>query len=123
MKIALTAQGDHLDAQVDPRFGRARAFVLYDTETGEWSVLDNVQNAEAAEGSGVQTATAVVKAGAEAVLTGHCGPRAFDALSAAGIAVHATVGGTVREAIERFNAGQTEAAANANVEAHSGMAL
>jgi len=29
----------------------------------------------------------------------------------------------VREAIERFNAGQTEAAANANVEAHSGMAL
>lgn len=119
MRLAITTRGSNLDGQVDPRFGRAQAFVLYDTETDEWSVLDNIQNLEAAQGAGIQAASAVAKAGVEAVLTGNCGPRAFATLSAAGIVVHATVSGTVREAIAAFKAGQLEAAAEANVEGHS----
>ena len=43
MKIAITTSGDGLDSQVDPRFGRAKAFIIYDTESGEWSLLDNAQ--------------------------------------------------------------------------------
>ncbi|NQT85795.1 NifB/NifX family molybdenum-iron cluster-binding protein [bacterium] len=121
MRIAITTQGDNLDARVDLRFGRAHAFVLYDTGTDEWSVLDNTQNLEAAQGAGIQAASAVAKAGVEAVLTGNCGPRAFATLSAASIAVHATVSGTVRDAIEAFKAGQLQVAAEANVEGHSGM--
>ena len=56
MKIAITTSGDSLDAAVDPRFGRAKAFILYDTETDEWSVLDNAQNLNAAQGAGIQAA-------------------------------------------------------------------
>ncbi len=121
MKIAITASGDTLDAPVDPRFGRAQAFIIYDTETEEWSPLDNAQNLNAAQGAGIQAAAAVADAGAEAVITGHCGPRAFATLSAADIAVYTGASGTVRDAIDALNAGQLEAANGATVRAHFGM--
>ncbi len=33
MKIAITAEEQKLTSRVDPRFGRAKWFVFYDTET------------------------------------------------------------------------------------------
>jgi predicted Fe-Mo cluster-binding NifX family protein len=120
MKIAITTSGEDLDAAVDPRFGRARAFILYDTDSGEWSVLDNAQNLNAAQGAGVQSGTTVVNAGAQAVLTGNCGPRAFTTLAAGGVQVYTGATGTVREAIAAFQAGELEQAQGANVGAHFG---
>ncbi len=121
MKIAIITSGDGLDSHVDPRFGRAKAFVIYDTDTGEWSLLDNAQNLNAAQGAGIQAAAAVANAGVEAVLTGNCGPRAFATLSAAGIAAYHGVSGTVQQAIDALSAGELQAASQASVGAHSGM--
>lgn len=123
MKIAITTSGKDLDAPVDPRFGRARSFILYDTDSGQWSALDNAQNLNAAQGAGVQAATTVVNAGAEAVLTGNCGPKAFRALSAGKVKVYTAVSGTVREAVEKLMSGTLQAVAQASVDAHSGMGL
>ncbi len=123
MRIAITTSGAGLDAPVDPRFGRAKSFIIYDTDSGQWSVLDNAQNLNAAQGAGIQAATAVVNAGAEAILTGNCGPKAFRALLAGKVRVYTGVSGTVRQAIEQFRAGQLEAADAANVESHSGTGL
>jgi len=121
VKIAITSSGETLEAAVDPRFGRAKTFILYDTDTGEWSALDNMQNLQAAQGAGIQAATAVVNAGAQAVLTGNCGPRAFTTLAAAQVTVYPGVSGTVQEAIDAFKAGELAAAGGANVNAHFGM--
>ncbi len=44
MKVALAAQGPDLKSPVDPYFGRARYFVVVDTESGEFSVHDNVRS-------------------------------------------------------------------------------
>ena len=44
MKIAVTSQGEGMNARVDPRFGRARYFIVVDTETGESSTVDNAVN-------------------------------------------------------------------------------
>ncbi|MBN1917689.1 MAG: NifB/NifX family molybdenum-iron cluster-binding protein [Verrucomicrobia bacterium] len=118
MKVAVTSRGKELDSEVDPRFGRARFFVLVDTDTGEFQAMDNGQNLNAAQGAGIQAAQNVAALGAEALLTGHCGPNAFRALSAGGIKVFAAVTGTVAEAIEQFKAGTLAPAEDADVQGH-----
>jgi len=106
MKIAVTSQGKTLDSQVDPRFGRAPYFIIVDTESLDFEVIDNSANQNAFKGAGIQAATDVSKHKAEVLLTGHCGPNAFKALSAAGIKVCNNATGTVREAVDAFKAGK-----------------
>ena len=72
----------------------------------------------AAQGAGIQAAQTIVKAGAEALVTGHCGPKAFRVLAAAGIKVYNTDASTISEALTRYRAGQLTEATAANVESH-----
>jgi len=118
MKIAVTANGPDLSAAVDPRFGRASHFVCIDLDTGEFEAVDNAPNLQAAQGAGIQSAQTVSRLGAECVLTGHCGPKAFRTLAAADIRVIVGVEGTVAEAIERFKTGELQPAAAPDVEGH-----
>jgi len=118
MKIAITSQGQDLTSQVDPRFGRAKYFVVVDTETNEISSHDNSQNLNAARGAGIQAGKTVTNLGVEAVITGNVGPKAFATLNAGGIKVYIGVTGLVKDAIEKFNAGLLEWANQANVEGH-----
>jgi predicted Fe-Mo cluster-binding NifX family protein len=118
MKIAVTSQGADLDSQVDPRFGRAAYILIVDTETFEFEVLDNKENANALKGAGIQAASMVSDKNAEALLTGYCGPNAFMTLEAAKIQVANDVEGTVRNAVKSFNEGKLTFADKANVEGH-----
>lgn len=118
MKIVITASGETLDSQVDPRFGRATKFIVYDTESGEYQARDNIQNLNAPQGAGIQAAQAVCGLGVQSVLTGHCGPKAFQVLSAGGVQIYTDVQGTVRDAIEAFKAGKLSAANAADVQSH-----
>jgi predicted Fe-Mo cluster-binding NifX family protein len=118
MKVIVTAQGPNIDSPVDPRFGRARYFLLIDTDTRECSAHDNAQNLNAPQGAGIQAAQTVARLGAEAVLTGHVGPKAFTALQAAGITVYTGASDTVQKAVERLVAGGFSAADGADVEGH-----
>ena len=120
MKIAVTSQGRDLNSQVDPRFGRAKAFIVVDTETDEFSVHDNTQNLNAVQGAGIQAGRTVVDLGVTAVITGNVGPKAFATLGAANIKIYPRASGTVKEAVEQFKAGQLQLADNANVEGHWG---
>lgn len=118
MKIVVTAEGATLDSPVDPRFGRARYFVLVDTDSGELAAHDNVQNLNAPQGAGIQAAQTVARLGAGAVLTGHVGPKAFAVLQGAGVTVCTGAAGTVQEALAAYQAGRLQAAAQADVEGH-----
>jgi predicted Fe-Mo cluster-binding NifX family protein len=115
MKIAVTAQGPTLESEVDLRFGRARYFIVADTETGEFQAVDNEQNLNAAQGAGVQAAQLVAAQGVEALLSGHCGPKAFQVLTAGGIKIFNGAAGTVADAIEQFKAGELTEADGADV--------
>ena len=118
MKIVITSRGETLDAPVDPQFGRAPRLLLHDTETGAVRVVENTQNMNAPQGAGIQTAQTVARLGAGCVITGHCGPKAFRALAAAGVAVVTGASGPAREAVEAYRAGRLKPAASADVEGH-----
>ncbi|MBW2622596.1 MAG: DUF134 domain-containing protein [Deltaproteobacteria bacterium] len=114
-KIAISSEGPTLDEKVDPRFGRAGGFIIIDPETMDFEYKGNGASQAAARGAGIQTAELVSGTGANVVLTGYVGPKAFDALTAAGIKVGQDCEGlTVREAIERFNNGSIKIADKPN---------
>ncbi len=106
MKIAVTCAGGDPSAPLDSRFGRAAAFLLFDTDTKEYQTIDNTQNLQAAQGAGVQAAQNVATAGAEVLLTGHVGPKAFQVFQAAKIRVYLAENQTVQEAVDAFQAGK-----------------
>lgn len=107
MKIAISSEGPGLDAQVDPRFGRAAGFVVLDTQTRQTTYLDNGASQAAAQGAGIQTAERLANAGVQAVLSGFVGPKAFTALQAAGVAVFQELDkGSVGEAVALYESGK-----------------
>jgi len=118
MKIAITSQGQQLNSPLDPRFGRAKYFLVVDTDSGDFTAVDNSQNLNAAQGAGVQAGKKVVDLGVEAVVTGHVGPKAFATLHAAGVAVYTGASGTVAEAVEQFKTGRLQQSGKADVEGH-----
>ena len=120
MKIAVTAQGGSLDSSVDPRFGRCPYYIIVDTETMEFEAIENPY-AHSLTGAGIQAAQFVANQGVEAVLTGSCGPNAFQVLQTAGVKVIVGVVGRVRDAVERFKRGELQPTFQPNVPPHFGM--
>lgn len=118
MKIAVTAQGRDLSSDVDPRFGRAKYFLIVETETGDHQAADNAQNLNASQGAGIQAGRNVVELGVGAVITGHVGPKAFSTLRAGGVKIFTGATGTVAEAVAQFKAGRLQQALDADVEGH-----
>lgn len=120
-RIAVTSEGPTMDDRVDPRFGRAGGFAIVDPATME--VVDYVDNGSSqamAQGAGIQAAENVANAGATVLLTGYVGPKAFTALQAAGVAIGQDVDGmTVREAVEKYKAGNVSMADNPNAQSGS----
>jgi len=120
MKIAVTAKGKTLDDTVDPRFGRAPCFLIVDTETMDFTVVEN-PNVAAGGGAGIQSAQLMAEHGVKTVLTGNCGPNAYRTLNAAGIDVIVGVNGVIRNAVAQFKAGALKSIDGPNVQSHHGM--
>ena len=118
MKIALTTSGDDLNAPLDSRFGRAPKFLIYDTDSGTFDVVDNAQNLNAAQGAGIQSAQNLARLGAQVLVTGHCGPKAFRVLQAAGIKIFNTAAATAKEALDQYVGGKLVETTAADVEGH-----
>jgi predicted Fe-Mo cluster-binding NifX family protein len=91
---------------------------MADTDAGAWSIIDNEPNYNAVQGAGIQTAETAARAGAEAVLTGHCGPKAFRTLAAAGIPVVVGVSGSVGDAVRAYQSGELKATDAPDVQGH-----
>jgi predicted Fe-Mo cluster-binding NifX family protein len=119
MKIAISATGSTLDAEVDPRFGRCQHFIIADTETPKFDAVDN-SSAAASGGAGISAAQMIVGKGVKAVLTGNCGPNAYQVLSSAGIEVITGVSGKVKDAIEGYKSGKFQSSPQPNVPGHFG---
>lgn len=102
MRLVFTSTGIDLSSPLDPSFGRTINFLVFDLQTQQLEVISNQQNLDAAQGAGIQAAQTIVKAGASALITGHCGPKAFRVLEAAGVKVFNTDSPTIAEALARY---------------------
>ena len=120
MKVAVTASEPSLAAGVDPRSARCPCFLVVDTDDTSFEVVEN-PNAALGGGAGVQSAQLMVEKGVQAVLTGNCGPNAYQALSAAGIGVLVGCSGPVSDVLEQFRAGRLHAVGRPNVVGKFGL--
>jgi len=120
MKICITSQGDSLDSQVDPRFGRCQYFIIADTENSDFEVVQN-SNISGMGGVGIQSAQFIAEKQAKVVLTGNVGPNAFQGLQAAGIEIITGVSGSIKEVIEKYNKGELKTTKEASVNSKFGV--
>ncbi|HIJ72291.1 MAG TPA: 4Fe-4S binding protein [Planctomycetes bacterium] len=120
MKIAVTSTGPTLDSNVEVRFGRCAYFLIIDTDTMEFESIEN-PNIARGGGAGIQSAQLMSEKGVTTVLTGNCGPNAFNIFGQAGIQVIVGVSGLVCDAVEQFKAGDLSSASRPNVASHFGM--
>jgi predicted Fe-Mo cluster-binding NifX family protein/ferredoxin len=120
MKIAVTSTGPSLDDNVEARFGRCPYFIIIDTDTMQFEAIEN-PNLALGGGAGIQSAQLMYEKGVTAVLTGNCGPNAYNVFGQAGIQVIVGVSGTVRNAVEQFKAEAFSSASGPNVASHFGV--
>ena len=120
MKLVVTSNGTDLEAPASPIFGRCPTYIFVDTETMAFEAFENPAIG-APGGAGIQAAQFVVERGAQAVISGNTGPNAFGVLESAKLPVYVFRGGTVREAVEAYKAGQLKASGGASANAHAGM--
>ena len=118
MKIAITSTGKTKESKADPRFGRARYFLIFDSDTNEYEVVDNSISVNAPQGAGIQAAETIVDSGAKILITGHCGPKAFRVLQGAGVVVYTGASANVEEELDRFTKGELTEAHGPDVEGH-----
>jgi predicted Fe-Mo cluster-binding NifX family protein len=120
MKICVTATANSLDAQIDPRFGRCSYLVIVDSETMQFEAIPNMA-AGAAGGAGIQAAQTIANKGVKLLITGNVGPKAFQALLAAGIEIVTGAFGSVRDAVEKFKRGELKKTGAPTVGGHFGI--
>jgi len=120
MKVCVSSQGNTLNSQVDPRFGRCLYFLVVDTGTLEYEAIKN-PNIDAMGGAGIQSGQLVAGRQVKAVITGNVGPNAFQTLKTAGVEIITGISGSVKEAIEKYKKGDFSVAQGPSTASHSGM--
>jgi predicted Fe-Mo cluster-binding NifX family protein len=120
MKVGVSAVDSTLDAEIDPRFGRCPYFVIIDSDTMEFEAIEN-SDSFASSGAGITAAQLIAAKGVDVLITGNCGPNAYQVFTASNIKVITGVSGKVREAVQDYVSGKLQAVSQPNVAAHSGM--
>lgn len=118
MRVVITSYGSECSDKIDPRFGRASYFMVYDDQDNIWECVSNQQNLDAAKGAGIQAAENIRKLGADILITGNVGPKAFKVLSANKIKVYSASDVAIVDAYAAFKNGVLTELSNANVEGH-----
>jgi predicted Fe-Mo cluster-binding NifX family protein len=119
MKIALSATGPTLDAELEQRFGRCPWFLIVNVEDLGYEALENT-SVSLGHGAGIQAAEIVAGKGVKDVITGHCGPKAHQALSSAGVGVLSGCSGRIRRLVEQYKSGALTPATGPDVADHFG---
>ena len=119
MKIAVTSTGPSLDSEIESRFGRCAYFLIIDPRTMEFDAIPN-PNLSLGADAGPKSAQLISDKGVPVVLTGNCGPKAYQTFEAAGISVMTGIIGKVRHVVKRFKEGTLSYTTGTSVQRHFG---
>jgi|GEM_PF-743135 len=100
-KICITAQGSDLNSPIDPRFGRAQYFLVFDPKDMKIEAVRNPKT-EAAQNVGIESAQWLASKGVKILLTGHVGSKASQILHSAGIQIITGISGTSKDVYNDF---------------------
>ena len=100
MKIALSGKGPSNTDEFDQHFGRAPYFHIL--EDGVWSTIDNRENANAAQGAGIQTSQRILELGVDVIITGSLGPKASKIIEGENIQVLFSEFATIKESLLHY---------------------
>ena len=106
MKVAVASSGENLSSKLADRFARAEYFIIYDTESGNYEVVENT-TAEA-HGAGPRVVQMIASYGVDAMIVPGMGGNAFSALMAAGIKAYLGKPVSVEENIKMLQNGELE---------------
>lgn len=106
MKIAIASSGKNLEDFVDLRFGRCPYFLIVESETEEFEVLEN-KAGQTFRGAGITAAQMIADKEVDAIIAGNFGPNAVNVLTSSRIKIFGGVTGiTIKKAIEKYKAGE-----------------
>uniref|UniRef100_A0A7C5KAR6 Dinitrogenase iron-molybdenum cofactor biosynthesis protein n=1 Tax=Thermodesulfobium narugense TaxID=184064 RepID=A0A7C5KAR6_9BACT len=101
MRIAFTVL-DKEKMIIDESFGRAKFFLVYDTEKGTWEQYENSQNIKAPQGAGLQAAQTIINANVDVLISKNIGPKAFNLLNSQNVKIYSTDEKDVKLALDLF---------------------
>jgi predicted Fe-Mo cluster-binding NifX family protein len=102
-KVAISATGNNLEAQVDPAFGRCKYFIIYDTDTKIHKAIPN-QGSGMTGDAGSSAVQTIMEQGVAEILTGKVGLKSRPLLERAGITISENQTGTVAGILSTFKA-------------------
>ena len=122
MIVAISSANGVLDAGFDPHFGRTSHFCIINLETEAFQTVANPA-VSASSGAGIRAAQLMGEHSVAAVISGSFGPKAFQALSAAGIKMYAITDGdslTGGDVLAQYQAGGLQSIAAPSHGGHAG---
>ena len=121
MIIGICAKGKELKSSLDDRFGRAENFIVYNTETSEFSSVENTARDEASGAGGIAVKI-LSKYNVEVILAPEIGPKAMTAINAFEMDAY-NFGNceNVQDAIESYRNGNLKKFITSSTESHSGL--
>lgn len=97
MLILVSSDSNHLNSSVAKRFGHARYFILYNTETKSFETVENLEHDHHHK-----KLYMLIEKGVQAFIVSNIGPHAFNVISKSGKKVYLARNMSVQEAIEKF---------------------
>ncbi|MFA6075137.1 MAG: NifB/NifX family molybdenum-iron cluster-binding protein [Negativicutes bacterium] len=104
MRILIPTFSKETTSSINPSFGRAEFFAIFDDQTGVYTFIENPA-CSAEGGAGILAAQTVVDNKIDVVIATQCGQNAADVLKAANIKIAKAIPGKVFELVEKYRSG------------------
>jgi predicted Fe-Mo cluster-binding NifX family protein len=101
-RICFTSQGGSIEDEIDPRFGRASFYLIYDPKAKSIKSLEN-PNKDLMQGVGPRSVQFLSENNVEVLFTGQIGPNAQRVLQASNIKTVSGASGKIKDLLEKYN--------------------